>query len=172
MDLSMVTVTALSALSASASRLTGILISCAQAGSMAAANATIAIFMCILPRFQLRKRGPAGGIICGGGVGYSNKEGDLMQLGMIGLGRMGANMVRRLMRGGHECVAHDVAPAAVTAIAAEGAHAALTLDEFVAALHTPRTVWLMVPAAVVDSTLDALLPKLSAGDVVIDGGNS
>ncbi len=91
---------------------------------------------------------------------------------MIGLGRMGANMVRRLMRGGHECVAYDVTAAAVKAIAAEGARGAFTLDDFVGALQKPRTVWLMVPAAVVDSTLDALLPKLDAGDVVIDGGNS
>jgi 6-phosphogluconate dehydrogenase len=91
---------------------------------------------------------------------------------MIGLGRMGANMVRRLMRGGHECVAYDVTAAAVKSIAAEGARGAATLDEFVGALQKPRTVWLMVPAAVVDSTLDALLPKLDAGDVVIDGGNS
>jgi 6-phosphogluconate dehydrogenase len=95
-----------------------------------------------------------------------------MQVGMIGLGRMGANMVRRLMRGGHECVAYDVTPAAVKAIAADGARGASTLDDFVGALAKPRTVWLMVPAAVVDSTLDALLPKLDAGDVVIDGGNS
>ena len=95
-----------------------------------------------------------------------------MQLGMIGLGRMGANMVRRLMRGGHECVAHDVTAAAVQAIAAEGARGTATLDEFVAVLQNPRTIWLMVPAAVVDATLDALLPKLDAGDVVVDGGNS
>src|ERR1019366_8816873 len=95
-----------------------------------------------------------------------------MQVGMIGFGRMGANMVRRLMRGGHECVEHDVTEAAVKAIAAEGAREASSLDEFVALLQKPRTVWLMVPAAVVDSTLDALLPKLVAGDVVIDGGNS
>jgi 6-phosphogluconate dehydrogenase len=95
-----------------------------------------------------------------------------MQVGMVGLGRMGANMVRRLMRGGHQCVAYDVTTPAVQAIAAEGATGATTLDEFVAKLQKPRTVWLMVPAAVVDSTLDALLPKLDAGDVVIDGGNS
>jgi 6-phosphogluconate dehydrogenase len=95
-----------------------------------------------------------------------------MQVGMIGLGRMGANMVRRLMRGGHECVAHDVNGAAVQAMAAEGASGASTLDDFVEKLRKPRTIWLMVPAAVVDSTLDALLPKLDAGDVVIDGGNS
>ncbi len=95
-----------------------------------------------------------------------------MQLGMIGLGRMGANMVRRLMRGGHSCVVHDTAPAAVQALVAEGAIGATTLDEFVARLTPPRAVWLMVPAAVVDATLDALVPKLAAADVVVDGGNS
>ena len=91
---------------------------------------------------------------------------------MIGLGRMGANMVRRLMRGGHECVAHDVTEAAVKAIAAEGARGASSLDEFVAQLQKPRTVWLMVPAAVVDATLDNLVPFLDQDDAVIDGGNS
>src|ERR1035437_8606553 len=96
----------------------------------------------------------------------------MMQVGMIGLGRMGANMVRRLMRGGHECVAHDVTESAVRAIAAEGATGAATLDDFVSKVRRPRTVWLMVPAAVVDATLDALLPLLDTGDVVIDGGNS
>ena len=95
-----------------------------------------------------------------------------MQLGMIGLGRMGANMVRRLMRGGHECVVHDVAAAAVDALAAEGAIGATVLDDLARRLAKPRVVWLMVPAAAVDATLDALLPKLDAGDVVIDGGNS
>ena len=95
-----------------------------------------------------------------------------MQLGMIGLGRMGANMVRRLMQGGHTCVVYDMAPAAVQAMSAEGAAGAKTLDDFVARLDQPRAVWLMVPAGVVDGTLDALLPKLSAGDIVIDGGNS
>lgn len=95
-----------------------------------------------------------------------------MQLGMIGLGRMGANMVRRLMREGHSCVVHDTAAAAVQALAAEGAIGAIELDEFVARLAIPRTIWLMVPAAVVDTTLDSLLPKLAAGDVVVDGGNS
>ena len=95
-----------------------------------------------------------------------------MQVGMIGLGRMGANMVRRLMRGGHECVAHDVTESTVQALTAEGARGAASLDAFVAALRKPRTVWMMVPAAVVDSTLDALLSRLDAGDVVIDGGNS
>jgi 6-phosphogluconate dehydrogenase len=95
-----------------------------------------------------------------------------MQLGMIGLGRMGANMVRRLMRGGHECVVHDLAPAAVHALAREGATGATTLDDFVAQLATPRHVWMMVPAGSVDATLDAIVPKLDVGDVVIDGGNS
>ena len=95
-----------------------------------------------------------------------------MQVGMVGLGRMGANMVRRLMRGGHECVAYDVTGAAVKAIAAEGARGAATIDDFVAALQKPRVIWLMVPAAVVDATLDALVPKLTAGDIVVDGGNS
>jgi 6-phosphogluconate dehydrogenase len=95
-----------------------------------------------------------------------------MQLGMIGLGRMGANMVRRLMRGGHSCVVHDTAAAAVDALAREGATGATELDDFVSRLTTPRTIWLMVPAAVVDATLEALVPRLGEGDVVIDGGNS
>jgi 6-phosphogluconate dehydrogenase len=95
-----------------------------------------------------------------------------MQLGMIGLGRMGANMVRRLMRGGHSCVVYDNAPAAVKALSAEGATGAERLSDFVAGLTTPRAIWLMVPAAVVDATLDMLLPLLSPGDIVIDGGNS
>jgi 6-phosphogluconate dehydrogenase len=85
---------------------------------------------------------------------------------------MGANMVRRLMRGGHSCVVHDRAAAAVRALAGEGAIGATTLDDFVARLVPPRAVWLMVPAAVVDATLDSLLPKLAADDVVVDGGNS
>jgi 6-phosphogluconate dehydrogenase len=95
-----------------------------------------------------------------------------LPVGMIGLGRMGANMVRRLMRGGHTCVVHDTAPAAVQALSGEGAIGAKGLDDFVAQLTPPRTVWLMVPAAAVDATLDTLLPKLAAGDVVVDGGNS
>ena len=95
-----------------------------------------------------------------------------MQLGMIGLGRMGANMVRRLMRGGHECVVHDVFPAAIKTLTDEGAIGGATLDDFVARLTTPRAIWLMVPAGVVDSTLAELVPKLSSGDIIIDGGNS
>ncbi len=95
-----------------------------------------------------------------------------MQIGMIGLGRMGANMVRRLMRGGHECVVYDLSPEAVRALACEGAVGAASLEDFVARLTKPRTAWLMVPAAVVDRTLDSLLPLLAEGDVVVDGGNS
>jgi len=95
-----------------------------------------------------------------------------MQLGMIGLGRMGANMVLRLMKGGHECVAFDVTPASVQAVAKEGATGAGSLDDFVSKLKQPRAIWLMVPAAVVDSTLAQLTPKLAKDDVVIDGGNS
>jgi len=95
-----------------------------------------------------------------------------MQLGMIGLGRMGANMVRRLMRGGHQCVVYDHSPDAVKLLAGEGAAAAGSLDEFVKKLQAPRAVWLMVPAAVVDSTIAELAPKLSKGDILIDGGNS
>jgi 6-phosphogluconate dehydrogenase len=95
-----------------------------------------------------------------------------MQMGMIGLGRMGANMVRRLVRGGHECVVYNRSPGPVQALAKEGAVGAASLDDFLARLQKPRTVWLMVPAAVVDQTLDDLAPKLAAGDVVVDGGNS
>jgi 6-phosphogluconate dehydrogenase len=95
-----------------------------------------------------------------------------MQLGMIGLGRMGSNMVRRLMAGGHECVVHDLSPQAVREITDEGAIGAASLDDFVARLSTPRAVWLMVPAAVVDGALEELTPRLAPGDIVIDGGNS
>ena len=95
-----------------------------------------------------------------------------MQLGLIGLGRMGANMARRLMRGGHECVVHDRSADVVRGLAKEGAVGATSLDDFVARLSTPRVVWLMVPAAVVDATLEDVVPRLAAGDVVVDGGNS
>ena len=95
-----------------------------------------------------------------------------MQLGMIGLGRMGANMVRRLMKGGHDCVVFDHAPAAVQAMVKEGATGADSLAAFVKQLAKPRAVWLMVPAGVVDATLADLIPLLEGGDMVIDGGNS
>ncbi len=95
-----------------------------------------------------------------------------MQLGMIGLGRMGANMVRRLMRGGHECVVYDRNADAVKQLAGEGAIGASSLKEFVGKLQAPKVVWLMVPAAVVDASLKDLEPLLKAGDIVIDGGNS
>ncbi len=95
-----------------------------------------------------------------------------MQLGMIGLGRMGANMVRRLMRGGHECVVYDRATDAVKQLAGEGAVGASSLEEFVNKLQVPRAIWLMVPAAVVDASLNELKPLLQAGDILIDGGNS
>jgi 6-phosphogluconate dehydrogenase len=95
-----------------------------------------------------------------------------MQLGMIGLGRMGANMVRRLERAGHECVGHDVNPAAVAELADEGVTGAPELADLVAALEPPRHVWIMVPAAFVDATIAALAPLLDRGDTIIDGGNS
>ncbi|HYY73288.1 MAG TPA: decarboxylating 6-phosphogluconate dehydrogenase [Solirubrobacterales bacterium] len=95
-----------------------------------------------------------------------------MQLGMIGLGRMGANMVRRLVRSDHECVVFDLDPGAVRRLADEGAVGAESLEDLVRKLERPRAVWLMVPAAVVDETLDALVPLLDVGDAVIDGGNS
>jgi len=95
-----------------------------------------------------------------------------MQLGMIGLGRMGANMVRRLEKGGHRCVVYDRSAESVKQLSAEGATGANSVDDFVGKLQKPRTVWLMVPAAVVDSTLHDLIGKLDKDDVVIDGGNS
>jgi 6-phosphogluconate dehydrogenase len=91
---------------------------------------------------------------------------------MIGLGRMGANMVRRLMRGGHECVAFDMSAESVKKMAADGATGAESLADFVQKLTAPRAVWMMVPAAVVDSTLEQLTQHLEKGDIVIDGGNS
>jgi 6-phosphogluconate dehydrogenase len=95
-----------------------------------------------------------------------------MQLGMIGLGRMGANMVRRLLRDGHECVVYDRSAEAVGELAGEGASGCNSLDDFIARLQTPRVVWLMLPAAVVDASLADLGARLDAGDIVIDGGNS
>jgi len=95
-----------------------------------------------------------------------------MQLGMIGLGRMGANMVRRLIRAGHSCVVYDRNREAVQGLAKDGAVGAASLDEFAAKLTPPRAVWLMVPAAVVDASLKDLVPRMQKDDVIIDGGNS
>jgi 6-phosphogluconate dehydrogenase len=95
-----------------------------------------------------------------------------VQLGMVGLGRMGANMVRRLMKGGHQCVVQDVAPTAVDGLVKEGATGSTSLQDFAAALEKPRVICLMLPAAIVDSILDKLVPYLEQGDIVIDGGNS
>jgi 6-phosphogluconate dehydrogenase len=95
-----------------------------------------------------------------------------MQLGMIGLGRMGANMVRRLMRAGHSCVVYDRNRDAVQGLAKDGAIGAASLDEFAAKLTPPRAVWLMVPAAVVDASLKDLVPRMQKDDAIIDGGNS
>ena len=95
-----------------------------------------------------------------------------MQIGMIGLGRMGANMVRRLTRGGHQCVVYDRSAEAVRGLEQEQALGAGSLDDFVAKLRAPRAVWLMVPAAVVDASIAELAPKLARGDLIIDGGNS
>ena len=95
-----------------------------------------------------------------------------MQLGMVGLGRMGANMVLRLIKHGHECVAFDVSPAAVEGLVKQKATGAASLQELVSKLQKPRAVWLMVPAAVVDKTIQQILPHLEPDDILIDGGNS
>ena len=95
-----------------------------------------------------------------------------MQLGMIGLGRMGANMVRRIIRNGHQCTVFDMSQKAVEGLAAEGATGSTSMADFVAKLAKPRAIWLMVPAAVVDKSIASLLPLLEKGDILIDGGNS
>ena len=95
-----------------------------------------------------------------------------MQLGMIGLGRMGANMVRRLLRGGHDCVVFDPVPEAVESLVRERAIGAASVGDLIAKLRQPRFVWLMVPAAAVDGTIEGIRTFLSPGDTVIDGGNS
>ncbi|MFZ0042724.1 MAG: decarboxylating 6-phosphogluconate dehydrogenase [Solirubrobacteraceae bacterium] len=94
------------------------------------------------------------------------------QLGMIGLGRMGANLVRRLMRDGHECVVYDVSSDAVKQLESEGANGSTSLQEFIEKLDKPRALWIMVPAGIVQQTLEELMGLLEAGDIVIDGGNS
>src|SRR4030081_371448 len=95
-----------------------------------------------------------------------------MQLGMIGLGRLGAHLVRRLIRDGPECVVYDVNPDAVKQLESEGGVGASSLEQFVSSLRLPRALWIMVPAGIVQGTLDQLAPLLDAGDMVIDGGNS
>ncbi|HEY4192996.1 MAG TPA: decarboxylating 6-phosphogluconate dehydrogenase [Mesorhizobium sp.] len=95
-----------------------------------------------------------------------------MQIGMIGLGRMGANMVRRLMRDGHECVVYDINAAAVAGLAGEGAVGAASMEEFVQKLQKPRSVWLMLPAAITGQNVDRLAALMEKGDIIIDGGNS
>ena len=95
-----------------------------------------------------------------------------MQLGMIGLGRMGANMVRRLVRHGHQCVVFDMSPNSVAQLVKDKATGSSSLGDFVRKLEKPRAIWLMVPAAVVDNSIGELLPLLEAGDTLIDGGNS
>jgi 6-phosphogluconate dehydrogenase len=95
-----------------------------------------------------------------------------MQMGMIGLGRMGANMVRRLLRGGHQCVVFDVSPKAVADLAKEGAVGASSFEDFAAKLAKPRVAWMMVPAAVVEQTVDDLARRFEPGDIIVDGGNS
>src|SRR5918912_3865490 len=95
-----------------------------------------------------------------------------MQLGMIGLGRMGSNMVQRLLRAGHECVVFDIHPDAVESLARQGAVGSASLEAFVQHLQPPRAVWLMLPAAFVDREIATLAPLLEPGDIVVDGGNS
>src|SRR5215469_10262739 len=95
-----------------------------------------------------------------------------MQLGMVGLGRMGANMVRRLLRAGHQCVVFDMSPKAVNEMVQENAVGSSSLRAFMGKLDKPRAVWLMVPAAVVDKIIADLMPLLETGDILIDGGNS
>src|ERR1035438_147572 len=95
-----------------------------------------------------------------------------MQLGMIGLGKMGASMVSRLLQGGHECVVFDMKPDSVKDLASKGATGAASLDDFMAKLKPPRAVWLMVPAAAIEVTAQDLAARMQPGDIVIDGGNS
>jgi 6-phosphogluconate dehydrogenase len=95
-----------------------------------------------------------------------------MQLGMVGLGRMGANMVRRLMKGGHTCTVFDMSPKSVEELTKEGAVGSSSIKDFVSKLQKPRAIWLMIPAAVVDSTIAGIVPFLEADDILIDGGNS
>src|SRR5262249_48706792 len=99
-------------------------------------------------------------------------KGSAMELGMIGLGRMGANMVERLMKAGHQCIVYDTNAATVATLTAKGARGTTKLPDFVKMLSQPRAVWLMLPAAAVDPVLHSLVPLLEADDIVIEGGNS
>src|SRR5688572_23153216 len=105
-------------------------------------------------------------------VGVENDEELSMQLGMIGLGRMGGNMVQRLLKGRHRCVVFDSVPANVTSMVEKGAEGSGSLADFMACLAVPRIVWVMVPAHAVDTVLEQLSPHLQAGDIVVDGGNT
>src|SRR5260370_22089644 len=105
------------------------------------------------------------------GSAGSQQGANPMQMGMVGLGRMGANMVRRLLRGGHECVVFDVSPDAVKTLAKEGAIGASSFDDFAAKLRKPRAAWMMVPAAVVAHTVEDLSSRFEKGDIIVDGGN-
>src|SRR5678816_4053726 len=106
-------------------------------------------------------------------IGAGHNQEERMQLGMIGLGRMGANMARRLMRGGHQCVVYDRSPTTVAAMASEGASGADSLATVVSRRAAPRVVWVMVPAgAPTEQTVMALGDVMSSGDIIIDGGNS
>ncbi|MEO7218118.1 MAG: NADP-dependent phosphogluconate dehydrogenase, partial [Gemmatimonadaceae bacterium] len=95
-----------------------------------------------------------------------------MQMGMVGLGRMGASMVRRSIRGGHECVVHDINADAIASVVADGAIGAASLDDFVAKLNKPRVAWMMLPAAIVEQTVEDLAQRFEPGDIIVDGGNS
>src|SRR5262249_10080959 len=107
-----------------------------------------------------------------GPPGSPFEGGSRVQLGMIGLGRMGANMVRRLLQGGHQCTVFDMSPKAVAELTKEKAVGTASLKEFAERLVKPRAIWLMVPVGVVDKTIADLLPHLERGDILIDGGNS
>src|SRR3954452_19824808 len=112
--------------------------------------------------------------MAGAEIDVAGSGGTAMQLGMVGLGRMGANLVRRLVRDGHTCVVYDVSADAVTGLAAESdaITGAASLDEFVAALSPPRAAWVMVPAAYAGQSVADLADRMDAGDIVIDGGNT
>ena len=120
----------------------------------------------------LHRTSAAGADACVTWASALQEKGNHMELGMIGLGRMGTNMVRRLLRAGHQCVVYDIHPAAVQPLVKEKAVGATSLEEFVHKLSKPRAIWMMVPAAAVDATLKTLVPLLERDDVVIDGGNS